>query len=45
LYGWQDHWFVTARMPYLTFVRMTGWIALLARSAAAKDAELLNPAP
>ena len=32
---------MTARMLYLIFVRMTGWIALLARSAAAKDAELL----
>ena len=32
---------MTARMLYLIFVRMTGWIALLARSAATKDAELL----
>ena len=32
---------MTARMLYLIFVRLTGWIALLARSAAAKDAELL----
>ena len=28
-------------MLYLTFVRLTGWMALLARSAASKDAELL----
>jgi putative transposase len=32
---------VTVRMLYLIFVRMTGWMALLARSAAWKDAELL----
>lgn len=29
------------RMLYLMFVRLTGWIALLAPSAASKDAELL----
>ncbi len=29
------------RMLYLIFVRLTGWMALPARSAASKDAELL----
>jgi putative transposase len=28
-------------MLYLMFVRLTGWFALMARSSAAKDAELL----
>ena len=28
-------------MLYLMFVRLTGWAALLARSSASKDAELL----
>jgi hypothetical protein len=32
---------VTVRMLYLIFVRLTGWLTLLARSAASKDAELL----
>jgi len=32
---------VTIRMLYLIFVRLTGRMTLLARSAASKDAELL----
>ena len=32
---------VTVRMIYLVFLRLAGWLALLARSAASKDAELL----
>jgi len=32
---------VTIRVLYVMFVRLTGWIALLARSATSKDAELL----
>ncbi len=32
---------MTLCLLYLIFVRLTGWIALLTRSAASKDAELL----
>ncbi len=39
--GWQDRRLVTVRMLYPMFVRLAGWLALLARSSAAKDAELL----
>ena len=39
--GWQYRRFVTVRMLYLMFVRLTAWMALIVRSAASKDAELL----
>ena len=40
-WGWKHRGLMTVRMLYLMFVRLAGWMALLARSSASKDAELL----
>jgi len=37
----QDREFMSLRLLYLIFIRICGWLALFARSAASKDAELL----
>ena len=39
--SWQDSGLVTVRILYRMFVCFAGWTALLARSSASKDAELL----
>ena len=41
--GWQHSGLGTLRLLYLMFVRLASWMALLARSSASKDAELLAP--
>ena len=38
--GWKHRGLVTLRMLYLIFVRLAGWMALVARSSASKDAGL-----